>query len=385
MIQIFKNIFTELALFQLVSLSVFGVLFFIRLLFNFLFNGKVLFRKKNNNGVSVEQPVSLILTVRNQEENLKNNLPGILSLENPNFEMVVVDDYSEDNSYMVLGLLKERYKRLKFSILNQDTRFSMKLAQNIALKAAEFDWVLTSPITLSGVDPNWLASMVKMLPEEKNVVVAYSGVVRGKGFFHHLFRIETYYQYLKSTAYILNGIPFVYSDENVAFRKSKYFEVGGYGQKIAEPYANLELIINLFIQKKSTTVLFEKETAIRKSEKISRADYGELLKKSIRIEKHLSGWKRFVLTLDEIGKLLFLPFAVLVIILVPELWMILVGMLGIKFMANLVIIKITQNRLNERKIFISSLVYDLVMPYIRLFYKWHFNRRSKKVKWRSKV
>jgi hypothetical protein len=60
-------------------------------------------------------------------------------------------------------------------------------------------------------------------------------------------------------------------------------------------------------------------------------------------------------------------------------------LVGIKFIAHLFIIKITQNRLNERKIFISSLVYDLLIPYFKYFYRWYFNYRSRKNKWRSKV
>jgi len=41
--------------------------------------------------------------------------------------------------------------------------------------------------------------------------------------------------------------------------------------------------------------------------------------------------------------------------------------------------------LNERKIFISSLLYDLVVPYFKLFYRWYFNNRREKQKWKVKA
>jgi len=66
--------------------------------------------------------------------------------------------------------------------------------------------------------------------------------------------------------------------ENVAFQKKKYFEIGGHGLKINEQYANLELLINHFIRKKDTTILFQSETAIKKTEDLVWNDYLEILK-----------------------------------------------------------------------------------------------------------
>ena len=384
MSQTLQKIFEGLTTFDLLLLASFTVLYLFRFMYLVLFTGRILFQKKKISNEVESKPFSLIMTIRNQENNLKNNLPKILSVEKPDFEVVVVDDYSQDNSFLVLGLLKEKYKRLKISILNQETRFSMKLAQNIALKAARFDWVITTPITMSNVNPEWLPTMSKLLVDEKKFVLAYSSYEYSKGFFNHLSRIENYFQYQKSVGFILNRMAFVYNEENVAFQKNIYFEKGGYGYKKTEPFANLELFVNLYIRKKTTLILFNKAASIQKRERMNGADFMDLLKKSIRIEKHLSFSKKALLAFEEITKLLFLPGAVVVIVLYPELWALFVGLLGTKILAHLVIIKILQNRLNERKIFISSLVYDFVMPYFKLFHRWYFDRQSKKNRWRSK-
>ncbi|MBT6007518.1 MAG: hypothetical protein HOG79_17490, partial [Prolixibacteraceae bacterium] len=203
--------------------------------------------------------------------------------------------------------------------------------------------------------------------------------------FNHLFRIESFLQQVKSNGFVLNGFPFVYSDENVAFKKEKYFEMGGFGQKINEPFANLELLINTFIKKKSTKICFKKESAIHKKELVNKTDYFELLKKSFRIEKHLFFSKRIVLFIEEFTHLLFLPAIILVIVFLTELWFIIGVLISLIIIAHLLIIKIILNRLCERKIFISSLVYGLVIPYFKFFYRWHFNQKSRKQKWRSKV
>lgn len=385
MIQNIQDLFNNLALPDLILLGVFCSVYLLRLLYVILFSGRILFQKKVGSKQTEPTLLSLILTVRNEEENLKNNLPKILSLENHNFEVVVVDDFSQDNSYLVLGLLKERYKRLRISVLNQETKYSTKLSTNIALKATANDWILPFPVTLANISDSWLNRISTNIKDDKRVVFAYSNIERSKGFFNHLCRIEGYFQNQKSVAFILNNLPLVYSEDNVAFQKKKYFEAGGFAQKVIEPYANLELILNSFIRKKETTILFDKESAIRKNIKACKDDYLDLLKKSIRIESHLTFPKQAVLAFNEFTKLIYAPLAIVLIALYFELWPIFGGLLGFQFISYLLIINISQKRLNERKIFISSLVYDFLRPYFVLFYRWHFNLRRKKNRWRSKV
>lgn len=385
MIETYQEILSGLRLFEIIFLIAFATVFLIRFIYLVLFTARILFQKNIKTSSEISNPVSLILTVRNEENCLEKNLPSILSIDNADYEVIVVDDFSQDNSFLVLGKLKKEFKRLKISTLNEETRYSMKLSQNIAIKAAVNDWVLSVPVTLKNRGSNWLSAIEEELTENKTVVVSYSGIEPVSQFYNTLFRIENFWAYVKSTGFILNGLPFIYSDENVAFRKKEYFRIGGYGQKIKEPFANLELLINTFIRKKTSTVLFSTETSIRKSVTIQWSDYLDLLKKNFRIEKHLSNSKRAILAFEEGTRILFLPLAISVIILLPELWILFTSLLFIKIVAHLFIIKITQKRLNEAKIFISSLLYDSFIVYFKFFYRWYFNRRNRKNKWRSKI
>ena len=360
-------------------------MYLLRFLYLLLFTGHFVFTKKKYKIESVLQQVSLLLTVRNESENLKNNLPKILELQNPGFEVVVVDDFSQDETFSVLGVLQEKYKNLKVSSLNQETRHSVKMAQNIALKAAVNDWVLVVPVSFSNVNNDWLDQITQQLVDDLEVVVGYTTIESTGRLFNRLFRIENFFLHLKSVGLIANNIPFIYAEENVVFKKKLYFEQGGFGHNIKEPFANLELVINAFVRKGNTRILFDKETTIRKKEQIQRADYFGLIKKSYRIESRLPGYKRLCLALEEWSRLIYLPLSITVITLLTELWPIILLLLGIKFIVHVVIIKIGLIRLNEDKIFIPSLVYDLIAPYFKLIYRWQFTGRSSKQKWRSRT
>jgi len=384
MIQEFQNIFVKLTVAQWALISAFLVVFVVRFLYLLFFTGRVIFRNRKNKKQENTPPVSILFTLRNEEENIHKNLPNLLKIEDHDFEVVVVDDFSQDNSLSVLGLLNQRYGRLKISSLSQETRFSVKLAQNIALKLASNNWILMAPISLNEVKKEWIQSFEKQFAgKDTSLIVAYSTVVPAKGFFNLLYRIETFLQQIKSVGYISCGVPLVYSEENLAFKKEIYFELGGYGKQIQEPYANFELFINTFIKKKNTKVNFTSDSVIRKNVEVHKREYLDLLKKSSRIEKHLSFWKRQILISDEITKLLFLPLLAAVVIFCFPLWPLLCTMVTFYLLARVLIIKITLNRLNERKIFISSLVYGLIMPYFKWVLRWHFGRNSRRYKWRN--
>ena len=123
------------------------------------------------------------------------------------------------------------------------------------------------------------------------------------------------------------------------------------------------------------------EARMRKTVAVQWNDYLELLRKNFRVEKHLSPTKKMALAFEESTRLLYLPIAIAVIAIIPELWILFAVLLLAKAIAHLFIIKISQNRLNEPKIFLSSLAYDLLAPYYKFFYRRYFNRCNRKKKW----
>ncbi len=384
MIENIQNTFLQLSQTELFILILFAAVFFFRMLFLFLFTGRVIFHKKKVEPENKEATLSLILTVRNEEQSLKDHLRKVFDLKNAEFEVVVVDNFSDDNSHWVLNMMKKEHDNLKVSSLNQETNHSVKIAQNIALKAAKNDWIIVVPASVTGFQENWLQRIIASLDENIQVVVNYSNVVKGSGFFKQLYRTENFFQQLTSSGFILCGLPFVYTEENIAFRKGDYFKTGGYGQKIREFYANLELLINTFIKRKTTMVIFNNQTAIFKDIPIEKNDYFDLINKQIRIERYLSFWRKIMLRVNGFVHLIFIPFLMFLFFFIPGIWIVFT-VVSILFLAAFsFIIKTALKRLNERNLFLSSLLYGILVPYFKLFYYWYFKVYSRRQKWRSK-
>ena len=337
-----------------VIIGLFLFVLIIRLFYDLFFTGKVAFyniRKTQKTGS--HEPISLIFTVRNEELRIKENLPRILSQITGHGEIVVVDDFSQDQTFTNLGIIRDEFPNLKISSLNQETRYSVKVSQNVALKAASSEWIIVLSPLVSELPKNWMNLFQDYLTESKNVVLGYSNVYPGKGLYHHLYRIESFFQQMKSFSYLLNGFGFVVKEENIAFRKSNYFNAGGYGKKINEAYANLELILNEFIKKKFSVLLLDQDAQIRRSEKITLGDYRDLLEKFRRIRSYLPFIKRAAIYFDDFFRILWPVIAILTLTYFGTIRLNIAGLIALKILIHALIIKTAQKKLNERKIFLS--------------------------------
>lgn len=387
MIRIFDSYvlrFSELSDIQWIFLMLFFLVFLIRLTYRLILFLWLFKKRKKSDGNNLEQ-ISLILTVRNQEDDIQNYLPGILSASGNLHEVIVVDDFSQDNSLTRLGLLKTVYPQLHLSSLSQETKHSVKLARNIALKAARNSWITAIPLNTRHITDVWFSHMQNSLNKNRSVIVNYNNISPGKGFINLLYRTESFIQQIRSYGFCAAGLPFVYDETNVAFRKEKYFETRGYGLKLKENYANLELILNTFMKNKHMAVCLTSETAVLKAVQASREDCFDLLRKSIRIEKHLSFFKKVTLRIEKLSDGLLIPVFAILFIVVPGLWPFYVIPVFILFTLYLVIIKTILNRLKERKLFLSSLIYAVLGVYFTTAYQTRFNYRNRKRKWKSKI
>ncbi len=372
--------FKSLGTADYIIIGVIVIVWLFRFLFDVVFYGRLAFRKVAPAGSS-SVPITVFLVERNEEERMKANLPEWLQMGYPNYEILVVDDYSEDNSLATLALLRNSYPRLRFTSLNQETRYSEKLARNLALKAASHEMVVMIHPAMKTPDYHWLPGISAAVSNGNTVVIGYCNLVPERNLKHRLYRIEWFFQQIESMAYSISRMPYVTGEENITFRKSDYFSISGLAGKIREEYLNLEMVINQVIKPKETAVLPVHNLSLRKEMEVDSDKMAELLNKSFRLKHYLKPGIRYFQKFSRFMSLLLLPFFVAGIFLYPGLWIVFAALLFIKSATYLLIIKKLQKRLQEPKIFVTSLLYAIVAPYYRWFAQWRFNQTRKKRKW----
>ena len=91
-----------------------------------------------------QPPVSVIICAKNESDNLTAFLPLVLEQDYPEYEVIVVNDGSTDETELLLKDLKERYPQLYYTYVPEQTQIisRKKLALTIGIKAAKHELLL---------------------------------------------------------------------------------------------------------------------------------------------------------------------------------------------------------------------------------------------------
>lgn len=317
---------------------------------------------------ALENPVSILLSTRNEEDRIEKLLHQLMNQNYQAYEVVVVDNFSEDNTLTIIGALSKKYPRLKFSALNQEMRFSEKMVVNLALKAARYDWVIFLTPAVEEISSDFLKKINEEITGEQPVALNYINYLPQKGFYNRWCRVERFYSFVTSAAYSLSGIILFFQQTNVLFLKQIYFESAGFKGRMNDDFANMELLFN---NRKKTKVCVSTspETNLREAVPLGRTDFAELVQKRIQIKKNFRWTKRMIFGLEDFAAIFLLAGLIWLLTTEIHFWFIYVIPVFLVFAVHFFIVKSLQNRLNEKKIFLSSLVYLLVRPVVSFYHR----------------
>ena len=118
-------------------------------------------RKCRKNKVSFLEsfpPVSVIICAKNEEVNLNDKLPKVLEQDYPDYEVIVVNDSSSDESEEVLAIMKTRYERLHTTFVPENAKFidSKKFALTLGIKAAKNEILIFTDADCEPKTEKWL-------------------------------------------------------------------------------------------------------------------------------------------------------------------------------------------------------------------------------------
>jgi biofilm PGA synthesis N-glycosyltransferase PgaC len=359
--------FFDRTLFEWTAYIVLIIGFSIVLVIQFGFYFKLVFLKEPKENTQ-EKAVSILMSVRNEEGRIEQLLLRLLEQQYQEYEVIVVDNFSEDNTLTIIGALSKKYPRLKFSSLSQELRFSEKMAVNLALKAAHHDWVVFLSPEVDEISPGFLKKINNEVSNEQVIALNYVNYAWQKGFYNTWCRVERFYSFLTSAAYSLSGVVLFFQQNNVLFRKQIYFESAGFKGRMNDDFANMELLFNTGKGNK-VVVSAAAETNLRENASLARGDFRELVQKRIQIKRNFSFTKRMILGLEDFAAFLLLAGFVWLLITEIRYWFIFSIPVILVLGLHLFIVKNLQNRLNEKKIFLSSLVYLLVRPVISSYHR----------------
>ncbi|HER09266.1 MAG TPA: glycosyltransferase [Bacteroides sp.] len=315
--------------------------------------------KRRNTG----RGTSVVICARNESENLQRFLPTVLEQDYPEYEVVVVNDASTDDTEDVLARFSARYRHLRYTTIPCNDKFShgKKLALTVGIKSARYDLLLLTDADCSPVTGQWLRKMVSNLSGERKIVLGYGKYEKRKGMLNCLIRYETVFTAIQYFSFAIIGKPYMGVGRNLAYRKSLFFENRGFASHYHLASGDDDLFVNETATGKNTAVELSKESH---TVSVPETSFGEWVKQK---QRHLSAGNHYR-TASRIrlaGELFsrFLLYATLVAacILSPWKWHLLMAF-GVLTAVKLLVFKLGMKRLDERDLLLPSLLFDPLLP-----------------------
>lgn len=175
--------------------------------------------------------VSVIITSNNRAEDLRENLPYFLEQNYPEFEVIVVDECSEDDTQDVLAELQQKYPNLRTSRIYPETKFrsTKKIAINIGVLAAQYDVLLFSEISCRPSSDKWIGAMQSYFTADTAVVCGYANYSEGrKGM--SIRRGMRFLRFLRMFLLTKAGCYVMGDGRNMGYRKRFYLEKRGFSR-----------------------------------------------------------------------------------------------------------------------------------------------------------
>ena len=191
-------------------------------------------------------PVSVIISARNELENLRNNVPLLMEQKYAEFEVVVVNDRSFDGSHELLEELEAKYGRLKVVTVLDNDRFvtGKKFALTMGIKAARHEHLLFTDADCRPASENWISLMAANFAERKEIVLGYSPYERTKGILNALIRFETVKTAINYLSAAVKDQAYMGVGRNLAYTKSLFFKVKGFASHMHVMSGDDDLFVN---------------------------------------------------------------------------------------------------------------------------------------------
>jgi glycosyltransferase involved in cell wall biosynthesis len=216
---------------ELLLVAAVWIFFTIELVYWLRVFGRVAFQRTAVQTVTgMRQPVSIILSARNEYELLQKNLPLILGQDYPEFEVVVVNDGSEDDTEILLASMQGSFPRLVFRTIMKDEKFrhNKKMALGVGVKAAKYDLLLFIDADCYPSGNRWLQTIQQYFTEKKDIVIGYTRLENTAKWMradHFMQSLHVFGKALLRKAYM--GV-----HSNLAYRRPLFFSNKGFDVRV---------------------------------------------------------------------------------------------------------------------------------------------------------
>jgi glycosyltransferase involved in cell wall biosynthesis len=242
-------------------------------------------KTKNTSGFP---PVSVVISARNEAQNLKELIPVLFRQQYPTFEVVVALDRCTDESLSIMKTFEKEYSQLKTVIVDElpDHFSPKKYALTLAIKAARYEWILLTDADCRPLSEVWIEKFSELMTEENQFILGYSPYQKSRGLLNGFIQFETFqtaYEYFTSS---LLGLTYMGVGRNLAYRKSLFLKVKGYNRFQGIMGGDDDLFVQYHANSTNTALMIDPQAVTESASKDNWKDYRTQKKRHYSVSRY---------------------------------------------------------------------------------------------------
>jgi len=311
-------------------------------------------------------PVSLVVCAKNEAENLKNHIPQWLQQNYPNFELILVNDASSDETLEVMEYFAEQNSRIQIVNVKNNEAFwaNKKYALTLGIKRAKNQHLIFTDADCKSNSNAWISHMVSSFSEEKQLVLGYGGYQQLPGFLNKIIRFETLLTAIQYFSYAKVGLPYMGVGRNLAYTSKLFYDTKGFMSHIKVPSGDDDLFVNEAATKTNTAIRISESSFTYSIPKKTWKAWKLQKKRHTSTAKFYKPQHRFLLGMYYVSTLLFWLLGIVSLLLLD--WKVPVILIGLRFLIQYIVIGKGAKKLKENNLIPLLPFYELFLVFIQL-------------------
>lgn len=220
-------------------------------------------------------PVSVIVCAHDEEQNLRELIPALLQQNYVDYEIIVVEDRSNDGSFDFLYDLASQNHQLRVIPIKCKPEHinGKKFALTLGIKAAKHEWVLLTDADCRPHSSQWIREMSSQFSNDTDIVLGYSPYFKSPGFLNTFIRYEGLATAIQYAAMAILGKPYMGVGRNLAYRKNVFLNNKGFKAHLSVTGGDDDLFINEVCNRSNTRLCAGVDSIVYSKPKTTWGEY----------------------------------------------------------------------------------------------------------------
>lgn len=328
-------------------------------------------------------PVSVIICAKNESQNLQKNVSVILEQDYPEFEIILINDASSDDTEEVMEAYALAHKNVhQVNVVNNEAFWgNKKYALTLGIKRATHAHMVFTDADCVPASPQWLRHMAGSFVAKKEIVLGYGAYQKIKGsFINKLIRFETLMTAIQYFTYAKAGRPYMGVGRNLAYTAAMFYEQKGFINHMKIKSGDDDLFVNQASTRKNTALQYHPESFTISTPKTSFGAWITQKRRHITTASHYRFIEKFFLSLFYASQLLFFIVAIVVLALMYR-WEWALAVVGVRYFIAWLAVGFSAGKLREKDVAYFYPIFEIVLVCVQLSI-FISNLISKPTKWK---